>query len=74
MHGVAERLLECGDFWFQPLRHPSVDFRHDDVLGEGAGDVDAQDAHVLAYMGAAGAALVARPIDPVRLGRDELAQ
>ena len=35
--------------------------------------MDAQDAHVLAHVGAAGAALVARPIDDVRLGGDSLA-
>ena len=42
--------------------------------GEAPGHVHAEDAHVLADMGAAGAALVAGPVDDVRLGRDVFAQ
>ena len=55
------------------LEHPRVLLGQDDVLGEGAGDVHAKDAHVLADEGPAGAALVARPVDDVRLRGDHVA-
>ena len=74
MDGVAHRLLESRDLGGEALDDPGVGLRDVGVLGEGARYVDTEDAQVLADVGASGPALVARPVDEVGLGGDELAE
>ena len=74
VHGVAQR-VEDGRVLLRDRRIelPDVDLGNDDVFGEGAVGVDADDLHVLADVRLADAALQALAAGHVHLGGDEVA-
>ena len=69
--GIAHRFLDGRDLRREPLTGPDVAHRQDDVFGERAVGVDAQDPQVAADVRATRPALVARAVDEVRLGGDQ---
>ena len=73
MDGVAHRLLERDDRRVEPVRLDRVGLRDDELLGEAAVDVDADDAQVAAQVHVAAAALGAGPVEQVGLDADEVA-
>ena len=75
MNGVAQG-VEDGGVVHRNRRVdlPDVRFRDFDELGKAAVHVDADDAHVLADVALAGAALEAAPAGDVHFRRDELAR
>ena len=74
VHGVAEGVVDGRAFGVDPLGHaPQVGLGHGDVVGEAAVAVHAQDDHVLAEVGVAGAALEALVADHVHLGGHQVA-
>ncbi len=74
MHRVAEGVVDGGPLGIDPFGHaPEVGLGHGDIVGEAAVAVHAQDDHVLAEVGVAGAALEALVADHVHLGGDQVA-
>ncbi len=72
--GVAERVEDGGHVAVDArVVVPDVGHRQRDVLGEGAGTVDADALGVLAQMAAAGQAIAAAAADDVPLAADDLA-
>ena len=71
--GVAHRLLEGDDRRVQPVRLDRVRLGDDDLLGEAAVDVDADDPQVAAQVHVAAPALRAGPVEEVALDPDEVA-
>src|SRR5580700_5116797 len=76
-HGVnriAQRIENRGVVnWDGGIELPDIRFRDDDVFGEGAICIDADDLHVLANVGFAGAALQAFAASHVHFGGNEIA-
>jgi hypothetical protein len=67
---ISPASTECTD---RGIEFPDVRFGDDDILGEGAIRVDADNFHVLADMGFAGSALQALAAGHVHFGGDEIA-
>ena len=74
MHGIAHRLLERRDLGREASLTHALVSGMTAYCGEGARRVHAQDAQVLAHVGAPGAALVAGPVHEVGLRGDQLAE
>ena len=74
MNSIPER-IENGGVFLRNFRveFPDVRFGDDDVFGEGAIGIDADDFHVLADVSFAGAALQALAACHVHLGGNEIA-
>jgi hypothetical protein len=72
---LPEGLLERRDLRRDPLAIVEPDHRlgHDDVAGECAVAIDAEDLGPLAHVRPAGAAVEAHPAGDMALGRDEVA-
>src|ERR1022692_1743358 len=74
MDGIAQRIENRGILRRNGgIKFPDIRFRNDDVLGEGAVGIDADDLHVLANVSFAGAALQALAARHVHLGGNKIA-
>src|SRR5690606_2526912 len=73
VHGVAERVEERPDLRVETVdMPPHVLLGHDHVVGEGAGDVDAQPFRLLAEVTPPRKTVAALATDDVTLGGDQL--